>query len=153
MAQVQTLSGFSPPGNLNELNQGNKTKWSNFISKRIDAEIAGGSGGGRQRGPLTQFFNGTVTAYNTGQEGATITWIGFPNKVWIWNFRQHALTLPRLRWRKETMTKGDGGQPIAVETFRMNTWNGLSSITMRATLSELSSPAKAQRYALPRASA
>ncbi len=47
------------------------------------------------------------------------------------------------------MTKGDGGQPIAVEMFRMNTWNGLSSVTIRAKLSELSSPAKAQKYAVP----
>ncbi len=88
MAEVhaKTLPGFSPPGNLNELNQENKTKWSDFISKRIDAEITGGSGGGIQRGPLTQFFNGTVMAYNIGQKGATITWIGFPNKAWTYYF-------------------------------------------------------------------
>ncbi|KAK3312167.1 hypothetical protein B0H66DRAFT_525165 [Apodospora peruviana] len=33
------------------------------------------------RTPLTQFFNGTVTAYDTDQKPVSITWIGFPNLV------------------------------------------------------------------------
>jgi hypothetical protein len=88
MAEVHTstLSSFSPPGNLDELNQENKTKWSNFVSERLDAEISGGPSGGTGGGPLTQFFNGTITAYNVSQTGATITWNGFPNKAWTFHF-------------------------------------------------------------------
>ncbi|EHL03007.1 hypothetical protein M7I_0978 [Glarea lozoyensis 74030] len=34
-----------------------------------------------KRDPLTQFFNGTLVPYDTTQQPAAITWIGFPNLV------------------------------------------------------------------------
>ena len=79
MSAASKLPEFSPPGNLPDLTQENKSLWSKTrISQWIDDEIAGRQPG---RTPLKQFFNGTTTAYQTGQNGVEITWNGFPNKI------------------------------------------------------------------------
>lgn len=82
---VQTLSAHSPPANLNDLSKANKEIWS---EKRISAwmaqEIDGGIPGpcGKPRTALSQFFDGTVTAFNVDQTPiATIHWTAFPNRI------------------------------------------------------------------------
>lgn len=75
---AERLTAFSPPGNVNDLSVANRSGWSKSVADWIDSEIGRGSGSGH---PLTQFFNPTVTAYSQNQQGATITWNGFPNKV------------------------------------------------------------------------
>jgi len=51
----------------------------------MNDEIAGNEEGpwGIKRTPLQQFFNGTITAYETTQEPTPIQWIAFPKKVSI----------------------------------------------------------------------
>ncbi len=74
-----TIAEFSAPGNIDELTPANRSLWSReFISRWMNDEIEGNHPG---RTPLTQFFNGTVTAYEVGQAGVNIVWNGFPNRV------------------------------------------------------------------------
>jgi hypothetical protein len=51
----------------------------------MNDEIAGDVEGpyNKKRDPLKQFFNGTLTAYDTEQDPTPITWIAFPNQVRI----------------------------------------------------------------------
>src|SRR3954470_14433144 len=51
------LPQFDPPGNLDDLSDEAKKRWSTFISDRMDREIAGDNEGSR-----LQFFNPTATA-------------------------------------------------------------------------------------------
>lgn len=81
--KASTIPEFSPPGNLPELNDKNKQAWSDkYISQWMNDEIAGNVQGPYQkRDPLTQFFNGTISAYDTTQQPTGITWNAFPNQV------------------------------------------------------------------------
>jgi hypothetical protein len=91
-ANTTTLPEFSPPANLNDLTAENQKIWSdNYISQWMNDEIAGNEPG---RTPLSQFFNGTVTAYDTSQTPAAITWTAFPNLV----RKRFGDTTP-LRWK------------------------------------------------------
>ncbi|KAF8544174.1 hypothetical protein BDD12DRAFT_724447 [Trichophaea hybrida] len=49
----------------------------------MNNEIAGGGAGpcGKPRTPLSQFFNGTVTAFDTTQKPKVVSWNGFPNRI------------------------------------------------------------------------
>jgi hypothetical protein len=81
---AETLPVFNPPGNLSELNATSRQIWSEkFISKWMDDEIAGNVDDPFivKRDPLTQFFNGTITAYDTTQQPQAIQWIAFPQLV------------------------------------------------------------------------
>lgn len=81
---AETLPTFNPPGNLPELNAKSRQIWSEkFISKWMDDEIAGRVDDPFvvKRDPLTQFFNGTITAYDTTQQAQAIQWIAFPQTV------------------------------------------------------------------------
>jgi hypothetical protein len=89
---AKVIPAFSPPGNINELTPENKAIWSKkFISQWMNDEIAGNEEGpwGIKRTPLQQFFNGTITAYETTQEPTAIQWIAFPKKVIIYRLRLH----------------------------------------------------------------
>ncbi|KAL3444583.1 hypothetical protein BJX65DRAFT_170392 [Aspergillus insuetus] len=79
MGSQTTIAKFSAPGHLQDLNPTNQLAWSNdHISQWLDDEIAGNVLG---RTPLSQFFNGTRTPYNQGQQGVAITWSAFPKRV------------------------------------------------------------------------
>ncbi|KAF8245563.1 hypothetical protein K440DRAFT_555517 [Wilcoxina mikolae CBS 423.85] len=49
----------------------------------MNDEIAGGGPGpcGKARTPLPQFFNGTITAFDTTQTPKVVSWNGFPNRI------------------------------------------------------------------------
>lgn len=83
--KASTIPEFSPPGNLPELNDKNKQAWSDkYISQWMNDEIAGNVQGPYQkRDPLTQFFNGTISAYDTTQQPTGITWNAFPNQITV----------------------------------------------------------------------
>ncbi|KAH6844692.1 hypothetical protein B0I37DRAFT_433185 [Chaetomium sp. MPI-CAGE-AT-0009] len=89
---IKVLPEFNPPGWPyvdDGLSAEQKATWSQLVSSWMQNEITAtnddGSpltgGGGVLRTPLTQFFNGTVTAYNTAQEPQTISWTGFPGLI------------------------------------------------------------------------
>lgn len=89
---IQKLAKFDPPGWPfvdDGLTDPQKLDWSKQISSWMDAEITAKEPDGTplpgprgtNRTPLTQFFNGTITAYDTSQKPVAITWIGFPNLV------------------------------------------------------------------------
>ena len=83
---------FDPPG-YPDVDDGltpeQRLGWSEQISGWMDLEIKAVHPNGdpldgpfgTNRTPLTQFFNGTVTAFETNQKPVSITWIGFPNLV------------------------------------------------------------------------
>ena len=90
-ASVRTLTAYSPPANLSDLTDNNKQLWSeqniaHWIQSEIDAKdpdtgepLAGPDN--IPRTPLSQFFNGTVTAYDVDQAPIVIDWKAFPNLV------------------------------------------------------------------------
>ena len=91
-ATTQVLSELNPPGwpSVNDgLTAEQKAAWSQLVSSWMETEITAknddGSpligGRGVVRTPLAQFFNGTVTAYDTTQLPQAISWIGFPGLV------------------------------------------------------------------------
>ncbi|KAK1750174.1 hypothetical protein QBC47DRAFT_126078 [Echria macrotheca] len=89
---IQKLKEFDPPG-FPDVDDGltpeQRQGWSDQISSLMNLEIAAKDSDGNplpgpdntNRTPLTQFFNGTVTAFETDQKPVAITWIGFPNLV------------------------------------------------------------------------
>ena len=93
---VETLSEFDPPG-YPDVDDGltaeQRLGWSQKISGWMNMEITAvePDGGplegpdGIPRTPLTQFFNGTITAYETTQKPVAITWTAFPNLVKVKN--------------------------------------------------------------------
>ena len=93
-ATIQVLPELNPPGwpYVNDgLSAEQKEAWSQLVSSWMQVEITAknpdGSpltgGGGIVRTPLAQFFNGTVTAYDTTQPPQTISWTGFPGIVYM----------------------------------------------------------------------
>lgn len=88
---VRKLSAYSPPANLSDLTDNNKQLWSehniaHWIQSEIDAiDPATGKAltgpDNIPRTPLSQFFNGTVTAYDVDQAATPIDWKAFPNLV------------------------------------------------------------------------
>ena len=90
-ASIRTLSTYSPPAKLSDLTDENKKLWSehniaHWIQSEIDAidPDTGKALTGPDnipRTPLSQFFNGTVTAYDVDQAATPIEWIAFPNLV------------------------------------------------------------------------
>ena len=93
---VETLSEFDPPG-YPDVDDGltpeQRLGWSQQISAWMNMEITAIQPDGTPldgpsdipRTPLTQFFNGTVTAFETDQKPVSITWIAFPNLVKVQN--------------------------------------------------------------------
>ena len=89
---AQVLPELNPPGWPyvdDGLSAENKAAWSREVSSWMETEITAKNPDGTPltggsnvlRTPLTQFFNGTVTAYDTSQPPQTISWIGFPGLV------------------------------------------------------------------------
>lgn len=89
---AQVLPELNPPGWPyvdDGLSAENKAAWSREVSSWMETEITAKNPDGTPltggsnvlRTPLTQFFNGTVTAYDTSQPPQTISWIGFPGLI------------------------------------------------------------------------
>lgn len=82
-ANTSTLPEFSPPADLPEFNSDTRKIWStDYISYWMNGEINADRdvvGAGRTK--LKQYFNGTVTAYDTQQSGQAVTWNAFPKLV------------------------------------------------------------------------
>ncbi|KAK4184364.1 hypothetical protein QBC35DRAFT_391843 [Podospora australis] len=89
----RTLDEFDPPAYPyvdDGLTPAQKLAWSKQISEWMNTEITATKPNGKPltfgrdkipRIPLSQFFNGTVTAYDVDQKPVFITWTGFPNLV------------------------------------------------------------------------
>ncbi|KAK6516000.1 hypothetical protein TWF281_004590 [Arthrobotrys megalospora] len=85
--RAETLPLHSPPGNLDDLTDANKKLWSedrisawmNQEINQIPYPVPGPCG--TERGKLSQFFDGTVTPFETGQQGVAVTWKAFPGIV------------------------------------------------------------------------
>lgn len=86
------LTEFDPPGfpYVDEIRSQNKIAWSKTrISDWMQNEITAKNDDGTPlqgpngiiRTPLDQFFNGTVTPFNTGQAPDPIHWTAFPKRV------------------------------------------------------------------------
>lgn len=77
------LKRHEPPGNLPDLTEPNKEKWSKeFISTWMQGEIdAVPNIVGKGRTPLPQFFDGTKTPFNQGDSPKTVEWNAFPKVV------------------------------------------------------------------------
>ena len=134
-AKASVIAEFSPPGNIDELTVENKSLWSrDCISKWMDDEIAGNVSD--ERTPLSQFFNGTLTAYDIDQAGVDIAWVGFPNRVYRYGFvHSILLTLYSSLSSMAKMMRSGGLQQTQAETSRMSIWNGLSSVITTRTSS------------------
>lgn len=80
-----TLPAFSPPANLDDLTPENREIWSqNYISYWMTGEInADPKVVSPNRTKLSQFFNGTVTPYDTTQTPAVVSWNAFPKLVGV----------------------------------------------------------------------
>lgn len=81
--QNSVLPRHEPPGNLPDLTEANKEKWSkDYISTWMQGEIdADPNVVGKDRTELTQFFDGTKTPFNQDDPPATVEWNAFPNLV------------------------------------------------------------------------
>ncbi|KAJ6078670.1 hypothetical protein N7467_008423 [Penicillium canescens] len=77
------LKRHEPPGNLPDLTEPNKEKWSKeFISTWMQGEIdADPKIVGKGRTPLTQFFDGTKTPFNQGDSPKAVEWNAFPKVI------------------------------------------------------------------------
>ena len=71
------LPAFDPPAFLNDLTASQKKKWSNFISGRIDAEMAAANAKGHH------FYNATKKDTAADMQTAEISWTAFPRLVTI----------------------------------------------------------------------
>lgn len=76
------LPRHAPPGNLSDLSEANKDKWSNkFISYWMQGEIdANPDVVSKGRTKLTQFFDATKTAADQSKP-KPVKWNAFPNLV------------------------------------------------------------------------
>ncbi|KAJ5312238.1 hypothetical protein N7508_003068 [Penicillium antarcticum] len=77
------LKRHAPPGNLSDLTEANKEKWSkDFISTWMQGEIdADPNVVGRGRTPLKQFFDGVKTPFNQGDTPKAVEWNAFPKVI------------------------------------------------------------------------
>ncbi|KAJ1323027.1 hypothetical protein MN608_11881 [Microdochium nivale] len=93
-----TIPAFNPPGFPHQDDQFStkqKQDWSETISAWMDQEISGTDldvpCGDKPpyvfvaRTPLTQFFNGTQTPFDTTQKPVLVSWTGFPKNVGLEN--------------------------------------------------------------------
>lgn len=90
--KASVLTEFDPPGfpYVDDLQPQNKITWSRTrVSDWMQNEITATNDDGTplqgpngiNRTPLDQFFNGTVTAFETGQKADPIHWAAFPKRV------------------------------------------------------------------------
>lgn len=78
-----TLKRHEPPGNLNDLTETNKDKWSkDYISYWMQGEISANPNVvSKGRTALTQFFDGTKTPFNKEDPPQSVEWNAFPKLV------------------------------------------------------------------------
>jgi hypothetical protein len=88
-----TLTRFDAPGFLTDWTEQTASRWSDWISGRLDSAYANDNGGDPSYGPRPQFFNELRTA--TGPDATTkdIDWPAFPRVV------QLGSVTDRQRWR------------------------------------------------------
>ena len=79
------LERIDPPGNLDDLDEAQRTQWSDRLSSDIDSNI--------DRYNLRQFYNPTKVETAGDAQSKTIDWTAFPKNV--------TLNTPsdRARWR------------------------------------------------------
>ncbi|KAE8355651.1 hypothetical protein BDV28DRAFT_155258 [Aspergillus coremiiformis] len=77
------LSRHDPPGNLSDLNDSNKAKWStDYISYWMRGEInADPHVVSKGRTKLAQFFDGTQTPFNQNDPPQVVEWNAFPKLI------------------------------------------------------------------------
>jgi hypothetical protein len=99
-----TISKFSPPGFLDDLNSDLKEAWSDWISDQFDAARAGRPDVFDFDGPREQFFNPATVDVDDDVTSLDISWTGFPRNVSVTSVSD------RQRWRR-----ADGSRDVQDE--------------------------------------
>lgn len=93
------LQQFDPPGFLDELKAGQKVLWSRWISRRINASIAGRPDQVANDSPRPQFYNPVETDTGDDKQTVAITWTAFPRNIQINS------SSDQQRWRMADQTR------------------------------------------------
>jgi len=81
---MSLLASYSPPGNLDDLDETGLKAWNMFISDLVDNSIAGPDPHEvLNDSPRSQFYNLTKTGTAADAQEATVTWTAFPRLVKI----------------------------------------------------------------------
>ncbi|EFL14815.1 hypothetical protein [Streptomyces sp. C] len=80
---MATLDLYSPPGNLQDLDEDGRKKWHAKISQFVDDAIEGPgpADGVLHDGPRPQFYNATKTATSDDAQDVPVRWTAFPRAV------------------------------------------------------------------------
>ena len=160
-ASIRTLSAYSPPANLSDLTDENKQRWSeqniaHWIQSEIDAidpdtgePLTGPDN--IPRTPLSQFFNGTVTAFDVDQAASPIHWKAFPNLVCATHGKRDGFPAKGHRLTRSIHRRRHfaGKLQTQVGCFKTNILSGLSTEIIAEILSLQHLLAKAQKYIIP----
>lgn len=75
-----TIPSYDPPGNLDDLDQGGRKQWSDFVSAQVDAAAQGNTFQSNDS-PRAAYFNLTRTDTAPDVVSRDVTWIAFPRQV------------------------------------------------------------------------
>ena len=90
---------FSPPANLNDLDNAGRQAWSDYVTSLFDESERGDSEGAR-----LQFYNPLKAATDADQQTLDITWLAFPRSITV------ASPSDGVRWRR-----GDASRDVQDE--------------------------------------
>src|SRR5215217_2247349 len=94
------LAAFDPPGNLDELSPAARAQWSQFVSARFDAAIAGQPASVRNDSPRAQYYNAVKTDTAADAQTKEIAWTAFPRQIQITSISDQQ------RWQRADATRG-----------------------------------------------
>ena len=83
-----TLTRFSPPGGLDDLDAAGQDQWNTWLSETVDTAIAGQTDHSNDS-PRGQFFNLTKTDTAPDAKTQDVTWIAFPRNVSLQSVSDH----------------------------------------------------------------
>jgi hypothetical protein len=109
------LAAFDPPGFVDDLTKVQKKKWSDFISKRIDDEMASAAG--------HHFYNPTKTDTAADVQTAEISWTAFPRLVAVDSPSDQA------RWQKAESSRDVQDEYCEWSVTRDQATNKITKVT------------------------
>lgn len=80
---TERIKQFDPPAGLKELDEKQRTEWSNWISQRFDFAAKGYPEYYINDGPRSQFYNPLKTDPATDGKSAKVSWVAFPRLIQI----------------------------------------------------------------------
>ncbi|AJC53566.1 hypothetical protein [Streptomyces sp. 769] len=79
---MSTIDSYSPPGNLDDLDDTGRKVWNNFISDSVEQAIKGpDSSKVLNDSPRSQFYDLTKTGTAADAQQATVSWTAFPRRI------------------------------------------------------------------------